>query len=84
MRFALKATITVAISFVLFLLLQWLFGRALCFDCGVKVGFPFSYEQEGTYGTHGHFIWLGFVGDMAIPLGFATLATWVFSRRNSK
>jgi hypothetical protein len=81
MRFVLKATVAVGISFVLFYLMQVLFGGTHCFDCGSKVGFPFSYMQEGTYASHGRFIWLGFVGDFAIPLGITTAATWVLSRK---
>jgi hypothetical protein len=81
MRFVLRAAVAVGISFVLFFLMQLLFGGTHCFDCGAKVGFPFSYMQDGTYATHGHFIWLGFVADFAISLGITTLATWVLSRK---
>jgi hypothetical protein len=81
MRFVFKTAVAVGISLVLFYLMQLLFGGPHCFDCGAKVGFPFSYMQDGTYATHGHFIWLGFVGDLAIPLGITTLATWVLGRK---
>jgi hypothetical protein len=79
-RFVIKAIIAMGIALVLFFLTQMLFGNSYCFDCGVKVGFPFSYKQEGTYATSGHFIWLGFIGDIAIPLGFSTMAMWVLGR----
>ena len=81
MRFALRAAVAVGISFVLFFLMQMLFGGTHCFDCGAKVGFPFSYMQDGTYATQGHFIWLGFVADFAFSVGITTLATWVLSRK---
>ena len=85
MRFVLKSATTVGIGFVLFYLIQVLLGGTHCFDCGAKVGFPFSYRQEGTYATHGHFIWLGFVVDFAIPLGISALAVWFFTgKRFSK
>jgi hypothetical protein len=80
MRFVLRAAVAVGISLVLFFLMQLLFGGTHCFDCGAKVGFPFPYMQDGTYATRGHFIWLGLVADFAIPLGIATLATWVLAR----
>ena len=81
MRFVLRAAVAVGISFALFFLTQLLFGGTHCFDCGAKVGFPFSYMQDGTYATRGHFIWLGFVADFAISLGITTLATLVLSRK---
>ncbi|HVR22478.1 MAG TPA: hypothetical protein VMU26_04090 [Candidatus Polarisedimenticolia bacterium] len=81
MHLVLRAAVAVGISFVPFFLMQLLFGGTHCFDCGAKVGFPFSYMQDGTYGTHGHFIWLGFVADFAIPLGVTTLAKSVLSRK---
>ncbi len=81
MRFVLRAAVAVGISFALFFLMKLLFGGTHCFDCGAKVGFPFSYMQDGTYATRGHFIWLGFVADFAIPLGITTLATLVLSRK---
>lgn len=80
MRFMTKAAIAVGVSVLLFFLTQVLFGNTSCFDCGLKVGFPFPYKQEGTYGTHGHFIWLGFVG-VGISFGITTLVVWVLSRK---
>jgi hypothetical protein len=81
MRFVFMAAVVVGISFTLFVLVQLLFGGTHCFDCGAKVGFPFAYMQDGTYATHGHFIWQGFIADIAIPLGITTMATWVLSRK---
>ena len=31
-----------------------------------RVGFPFSYMQDGTYGTHGRFLRIEFLGDLGI------------------
>jgi hypothetical protein len=81
MRFMLKAALLVGISFVLFGLIQVLFGGTHCFDCGAKYGFPFSYMQDGTYATHGHVIWSGLIGDFAITLAISTGAAWVWRKR---
>jgi hypothetical protein len=80
MRFVFKAAVIVGISFVLFYLMQ-VFGGTHCFDCGAKVGFPFFYMQDGTYGTHDHIIWPGFIGDFALALCVSTLAAWMWERR---
>jgi hypothetical protein len=80
MRFILKSAVAAAMGFVLFGLMQVLFGSAHCFDCGARVGFPFSYMQEGTYATHGHIIWRGLAADCAVALGFGTMAIWVLWR----
>ena len=57
--FILKSAVAAAMGFVLFGLMQVLLGSAHCFDCGARVGFPFSYMQDGTYATHGHIICRG-------------------------
>jgi len=61
--FILKSAVAAAMGFVLFGLMQVLLGSAHCFDCGARVGFPFSYMQDGTYATHGHIIWRGLAAD---------------------
>ncbi len=81
MRFVIKTAVAVVISFVLFYLMQLVFAHSICADCGVKVGFPFSYVQEPTFAAHGHIIWLGIIGDIAITLGFTILAIWVLGRK---
>jgi hypothetical protein len=81
MRFALRIAIAVGLSFVLFYVMQVLFGRPHCFDCGVTYGFPFSYVQEGTYATHGHFLWPGFIGDFTIAFAISALAIVRFTRK---
>ena len=80
MRFVLKAVVIVGISFVLFYSMQVLFGGRHCFDCGAKVGFPFFYIQDGTFGTRGHVIWPGFIGDFAFALCISTLAVWMWGK----
>ncbi|MGA8618460.1 MAG: hypothetical protein WB660_08065 [Candidatus Sulfotelmatobacter sp.] len=55
----------IALSTIVFALMQLMFGGSHCYDCGARVGFPLSYMQDGTYGTHGRFLWLGFIGDIA-------------------
>jgi hypothetical protein len=77
----LKAAVIVGISFVLFYSMQILFGGSPCFDCGAKFGFPFFYMQDGTYGTHGHLIWPGFIGDFALAFCISTLAAWLWGRK---
>jgi hypothetical protein len=81
MRFVIQAAVAVGIAFVVFYLMQLLFANSICDDCGVNVGFPFSYVQEPTFATHGHIIWLGLIGDIAIILAFTTLAIWVLGRK---
>jgi len=72
MRFELQVAVTVGMSFVLFYVMQVLFGGTHCLDCGAKFGFP--------YGTHGHVIWPGFIGDFALALCISTLAVWMWER----
>jgi hypothetical protein len=52
MRFVIESAAAVVTSSALFGAMQ-LFGRAKCFDCGARVGFPLAYMQEGTYAPHG-------------------------------
>ena len=76
-----KSAVAVVASVVLFGAMQMLFGGTHCFDCGARVGFPFAYMQDGTFGTHGHMMWSGFVADYAIALGTSMIATWAVWRR---
>ncbi len=76
-------TIVIALSAILFALMQLLFGGSHCNDCGATIGFPFSYMREGTWGTHGRFRWLGFLGDAAIAAALATLVVWMWGRRKT-
>jgi len=70
-----------ALSAIVFALMQSLFGGTHCYDCGAMYGFPFSYMQDGTYATTGHFLWLGFFGDLAIAATITTLAVWIWRNR---
>lgn len=79
-RSVLKSAIALGIGFVLFAAMQVL-GARPCYDCGTKVGFPFSYMQGGTYGTHGHVIWPGFVADFSIALCIGILVVWIVAHR---
>jgi hypothetical protein len=74
-------TIAMALSAIVFALMQWLFGGSHCYDCGARIGFPFSYMQDGTYGTHGRFLWLGFLGDLGIAMAGTISAGWMWRRR---
>ena len=73
--------IVIGISVAAFVFAQLLFDRAHCLDCGARIGFPFSYMQDGTRGTVGHFIWLGFIGDCAFALAVGILALWMSRAR---
>ncbi len=75
-----KWAIVIAISVVLFAVMQVAFGSAHCLDCGARVGFPFAYMQEGTFATLGHFIWLGFLGDCAVAVAVSTSAVWMWPK----
>ena len=80
-----RCATVIGISMVVLALMQIVFGGTHCLDCGARVGFPFSYMQEGTFATLGHFIWLGFLGDCAVALAVSTLAVWMWcSRKVSK
>ena len=83
MHFVRKSVVVVGLSFLLFLLMQMLFGGRHCLDCAAKIGFPFLYMQEGTYGTVGHTLWLGFLGDFAIAFGISVLVVSVWQMRKS-
>jgi hypothetical protein len=82
MRFVLKSVALLGVGLVLFWILQVLFGFAHphCFDCGAKYGFPFHYAEDGTYATHGHTIWTGFVADYVIAVGICTFTVWMYKR----
>ncbi len=73
----------VGITIVLFALMQ-LFERTHCIDCGAMIGFPFSYMQDGTYWTHGHFIWLGFLGDLTVATLVPAFAALIWRRKAPK
>jgi hypothetical protein len=81
MRFLFRCAVLFGISVVVFLIMQLLFGRSHCFDCGARYGFPFSYMYEGTYSTHGHVIWIGFLGDFAIAITVSLFAIWVWRQK---
>ena len=72
-----KVAVAAVISILVFVLMQ-LFDGSHCMDCRAKVGFPFSYMQGGTYATRGHFIWIGFVCDLAVAVvvSAALVAMW--------
>lgn len=80
LRSVFKSAIALGIGFVLFVAMQVFLARR-CYDCGTKIGFPFSYMQEGTYSTHGHVIWLGFAADFSIALAIGLLCVSVFAQR---
>lgn len=63
--------------------MQVLLGGRHCLDCGANVGFPFVYMEDGTYGTHGHVIWLGFIGDFALALCVSTVVAWTWAKRKT-
>jgi hypothetical protein len=75
-----KSGIVLGISVVVFVVMQVAFGSGHCLDCGARVGFPFTYMQEGTFATLGHFIGLGFLGDSAVALAVSALAVWMWPR----
>jgi hypothetical protein len=75
-----RGLVAIGISLVVFAFMQLLFGGTPCFDCGAMVGFPLAYRQEGTYGTLGRFIWLGFLGDCAVSITVSALAVWMWRR----
>ena len=83
MRSVFRWASAVGITIVSFALMQ-LFGRAHCIDCGAMIGFPFSYMQDGTYATHGHVIWLGFLGDLTVATLVTTFAVLIWRRTASK
>jgi len=75
-----KCAIVIGISIAVFALMQVLFNGAHCLDCGARVGFPFSYMQEGTFATLGRFIWIGFLGDCAVAFSISMLAVWLWRK----
>jgi hypothetical protein len=77
-----RSSAVVGFGLLLFVLTQSLsaFIRPHCYDCGAKVGFPFPYNQEGLYATHGHIIWLGLIGDLAVAVGISACAVWLWYR----
>ena len=81
MRVMSKFAIVIGLSVVVFLLMQLLFDGSHCFDCGARYGFPLSYMQDGTYSTHGHVLWMGFLGDLAVAVSVSTLTVWFWRRR---
>jgi len=84
-HFVFRCAIVIGLSVVVFLGMQFLFGRLHCFDCGARYGFPLSYMQDGTFSTHGHVLWVGFLGDFAIAVGVSIFAVWVgHSKKVSK
>jgi hypothetical protein len=74
--------IVLAVSMLVFLLMQT-FSGPHCLDCGARVGFPFTYTQEGTFATLGHFIWLGFLGDYSIALAITVIVIWLWRLRQA-
>jgi hypothetical protein len=85
MRFVSRCAIVIGLSVVVFLLMQLLGDGSHCFDCGARHGFPLSYMQDGTYATHGHVLWMGFLGDFAIAVSVGTFTVWFCrSRKVSK
>jgi len=80
MRFILRCAIVIGLTVMAFVVMQ-LFGGSHCLDCGARVGFPLSYMQDGTYATHGHVLWMGFLGDFAIAVSVSAFAVWVWNRR---
>jgi prepilin signal peptidase PulO-like enzyme (type II secretory pathway) len=83
-RFVFRCAIVSGLSVVVFLFMQ-LFDGSHCLDCGAKYGFPLSYMQDGTYATHGHVLWMGFLGDFAIAGSVSAFALWVWpSKKVSK
>jgi len=81
MRFMLRCATVAGLSIVVFLIMQLLFDGSHCFDCGARHGFPLSYMQHGTYGTHGHVLWMGFLVDFAIAISVSTFAMLVWPRK---
>jgi len=85
MRFMFRSPITIGLIIVVFEITQLLFGGAHCYDCGARYGFPLSYMQDGTYASHGHLLWIGFLVDFAIAASVSTIAMWVWhSKKFSK
>jgi hypothetical protein len=84
MRFTLKCATVIALSVVVFVVMQF-FDDPHCLDCGARHGFPLAYMQDGTYANHGQFLWMGFVADLAIAvcLSILTARFWP-SRKTSK
>jgi hypothetical protein len=84
MRFILKCATVIALSVVVFAVMQF-FDGSHCLDCGARRGFPLAYVQDGTYTTHGQFLWMGLLADLAIAvcLSILTMLLWP-SRKTSK
>jgi|HubBroStandDraft_4_1064222.scaffolds.fasta_scaffold269875_2 hypothetical protein len=84
-HFVFRCAIVIGLSVVVFLGMQFLFGRLHCFDCGARYGFPLSYMQDGTYATHGRVLWMGLLGDFAVAVSVSTAALWAWhSKKVSK
>jgi hypothetical protein len=84
MRFMFRCAIAIGLSVVVFEITQ-LLGGAHCYDCGARYGFPLSYMQDGTYASHGHILWIGFLVDFAIAASVSTIAMWAWhSKKFSK
>jgi len=60
-----KFVVIVVVSlFVVFPLMQALFGPPKCFDCpGYQYGFPFAFREEAGYVGSDRILWLRFLGD---------------------
>jgi len=85
MRFMFRCAITIGLSIVVFEITQLLLGGVHCYDCGARYGFQLSYMQDGTYASHGHILWIGFLVDFAIAASFSTIAMWAWhSKKFSK
>ncbi|MFZ0419111.1 MAG: hypothetical protein WAM04_13515 [Candidatus Sulfotelmatobacter sp.] len=78
-----RCAIVITLSAIVFALMQSVLGGTHCYDCGARYGFPFPYMQDGTYATRGHFLWLGFLGDIALAATVATSVVWMWRPRKT-
>jgi hypothetical protein len=77
MRFMLRCAVVIGFSVVVFLVMRLVFDGPHCLDRGARYGFPLSYMQDGTYGTHGRFFLIGSLVDFAIAMTVSPFAMWV-------
>jgi hypothetical protein len=59
-------------------------NKVLCFDCGMKTGFPFPYHQGSGYVGDGQILWFGLIADILIAVFFSFILGLIFKFVASK